>query len=88
MGPDSKKPADVPRSAEELTHDYKRHGTPTLFAAIEMAQDRIIVQCQPKHQSLEWLSFKCGGIRSVSGSCGIRLRRTRRALSRRVPRAC
>lgn len=40
-----------------LTHDYKRNGTTTLFAAIEMAQGKIIAQCQSKHRHQEWLKF-------------------------------
>ncbi len=46
-----------PGRLKTLTHDYKRHGTTTLFAAIEMAQGRIIAQCQPQHRHQEWLKF-------------------------------
>lgn len=40
-----------------MTHDYKRHGTTTLFAAIEMAQGRVIASCMPRHRHQEWIKF-------------------------------
>lgn len=40
-----------------LTHDYRRHGTTTLFAAIELAEGRIIAECMPQHRHQEWLKF-------------------------------
>jgi transposase len=40
-----------------LTHDYQRNGTTTLFAAIDLAQGKIIGQCQPKHRHQEWIRF-------------------------------
>ena len=40
-----------------LTHDYKRNGTTTLFAAIELAEGRIIAKCMDKHRHQEWLKF-------------------------------
>ena len=40
-----------------MTHDYKRHGTTTLFAAIDMAQGKIIGTCQQKHRHQEWIKF-------------------------------
>jgi len=40
-----------------MTHDYKRHGTTTLFAAIDMVQGKVIGTCQPKHRHQEWLKF-------------------------------
>jgi transposase len=40
-----------------MTHDYKRNGTTTLFAAIDMAEGRLIGTCQPKHRHQEWLKF-------------------------------
>lgn len=40
-----------------LTHDYKRNGTTTLFAAIEVAQGKIIAECMPRHRHQEWLKF-------------------------------
>jgi len=40
-----------------MTHDYKRHGTTTLFAAIEMAEGRLIGTCMPRHRHQEWIKF-------------------------------
>jgi transposase len=40
-----------------LTHDYKRNGTTTLFAAIEVAEGKIIAECMPRHRHQEWLRF-------------------------------
>src|ERR1019366_6962065 len=40
-----------------MTHDYKRHGTTTLFAALDVATGRVIGQCMQRHRHQEWLSF-------------------------------
>lgn len=40
-----------------MTHDYKRNGTTTLFAAIERAEGRLIATCMPKHRHQEWIKF-------------------------------
>jgi transposase len=40
-----------------LTHDYRRHGTTTLFAAIELAQGKVIGSCMKRHRHQEWLRF-------------------------------
>lgn len=40
-----------------MTHDYKRHGTATLFAALDVLTGMIISQCQPRHRHQEWLKF-------------------------------
>jgi transposase len=40
-----------------MTHDYRRHGTTTLFAALEMAQGRLIGVCMPRHRHGHWLKF-------------------------------
>jgi len=40
-----------------LTHDYKRHGTTTLFAALEVLQGRVIGQCYERHRHQEFLKF-------------------------------
>ena len=40
-----------------LTHDYKRNGTTTLFAAIDMARGKVIGTCLPKHRHQEWIRF-------------------------------
>jgi transposase len=40
-----------------MTHDYKRHGTTTLFAALNILDGTVISQCQPRHRHIEWLKF-------------------------------
>jgi transposase len=40
-----------------MTHDYKRHGTTTLFAAVNVAEGKVIGTCQPKHRHQEWIKF-------------------------------
>jgi hypothetical protein len=40
-----------------MTHDHKRNGTTTLFAAIEPAEGRIIAECMPQYRHQEWLTF-------------------------------
>lgn len=46
-----------PGQAERHTHDYYRHGTTSLFAALEVATGRIIGQCQGKHRQQEFVRF-------------------------------
>jgi len=40
-----------------LTHDYKRHGTTTLFAALNVHEGTVIGECLPKHRNDEFLKF-------------------------------
>jgi transposase len=40
-----------------MTHDYKRNGTTTLFAAIELAKGKLIGSCMNKHRHQEWIKF-------------------------------
>lgn len=40
-----------------MTHDYKRNGTTTLFAALNVATGQIIGTCMPRHRHQEWLAF-------------------------------
>lgn len=47
----------VPGRCGTMTHDYKRHGTTTLFAAIELAQGQVMGTCQAKHRHQEWIKF-------------------------------
>lgn len=42
---------------EGLTHDYVRHGTTTLFAALDVANGRVIAQCKRRHRHQEFLAF-------------------------------
>jgi transposase len=43
--------------AQTMTHDYKRHGTTTLFAALDVASGLVIGECKPRHRAKEYLSF-------------------------------
>jgi transposase len=43
--------------AATLTHDYKRNGTTTLFAALNILDGQVIGQCQQRHTHAEWLKF-------------------------------
>src|ERR1700677_1793072 len=43
--------------AQTMTHDYKRHGVTTLFAAMNTLDGSVIGQCRTKHRHQEWLSF-------------------------------
>lgn len=40
-----------------MTHDYKRNGTTTLFAALELAEGRLIGSCMQRHRHQEWITF-------------------------------
>ena len=40
-----------------MTHDYKRHGTSTLFAALNASTGEVIGQCKQRHRHQEFLSF-------------------------------
>ena len=42
---------------EGVTHDYVRHGTTTIFAALDVATGRVIAQCKPRHRHQEFPSF-------------------------------
>jgi len=42
---------------EGVTHDYVRHGTTTLFAALDIANGQVIAQCKSRHRHQEILSF-------------------------------
>jgi transposase len=43
--------------AATMTHDYKRNGTTTLFAALNVLDGQVIAQCQKRHRHTEWLKF-------------------------------
>ena len=46
-----------PGLPERQTHDYERHGTTTLFAALNVLEGTVIGQCQPRHRHQEFLRF-------------------------------
>lgn len=43
--------------ARTMTHDYKRHGTTTLFAALNTLDGSVIARCDQRHRHTEWLTF-------------------------------
>jgi transposase len=47
----------APGRPERRTHDYVRHGTTTLFAALEVATGRVTDACRPRHRHDEFLAF-------------------------------
>ncbi len=46
-----------PGQVERHTHDYKRHGTTTLFAALNVLEGTVIGDCMPRHRHQEFLKF-------------------------------
>lgn len=42
---------------EGITHDYVRHGTTTLFAALDIANGSVLTQCKQRHRHQEFLAF-------------------------------
>jgi transposase len=46
-----------PGKAGTMTHDYKRHGTTTLFAALNVHEGTVIGECLPRHRHDEFLKF-------------------------------
>jgi transposase len=47
----------APRRARTMTHDYKRHGTITLFAALNALEGQLISRTEKRHTHVEWLRF-------------------------------
>jgi transposase len=46
-----------PGRCATMTHDYKRNGTTTLFAALDMLEGRLIGQCMSRHRHQEFIKF-------------------------------
>ena len=46
-----------PGLPERRTHDYERHGTTTLFAALNILEGTVITECHPRHRHTEFLRF-------------------------------
>lgn len=46
-----------PGHPEQRTHDYKRHGTTSLFAALDVASGKVIGECHRRHRSEEFIRF-------------------------------
>jgi transposase len=47
----------LPGRAEKASHDYTRHGTTSLFAALEVATGKVIGTCSHRHRHQEFLAF-------------------------------
>src|SRR3954470_19216683 len=47
----------VPGRHGTMTHDYKRHGTTTLFTALNTLDGKVIGTCMPRHRHQEWIKF-------------------------------
>jgi transposase len=54
---------------EGITHDYIRHGTTTLFAALDIANGSVLTQCKARHRHQEFLAF----LRHIAASVPERL---------------
>ena len=54
-----------PGLPEKATHDYVRHGTTTLFAALEVATGKVTNACYPRHRHTEFLRF----LKQVAKAC-------------------
>ena len=57
--------------AGTMTHDYKRHGTTTLFAALDIATGEVLHECMPRHRHQEFLRFLRKIERSVPAALDI-----------------
>ncbi len=49
-----------------MTHDYKRHGVTTLFAALDVLEGRVIGQCMKHHRHQDFIRFEKAVARSSS----------------------
>lgn len=46
-----------PGQVERRTHDYERHGTTTLFAALDILTGKVVGECYPRHRAIEFRKF-------------------------------
>jgi transposase len=46
-----------PGQIERRTHDYERHGTTTLFAALDILTGKVVGECYPRHRAVEFRKF-------------------------------
>jgi len=56
-----------------MTHDYKRNGTTTLFAALDVATGRVIGECMKRHRHQEFLRFLRTIDRNTAKDLGLHL---------------
>jgi DDE superfamily endonuclease len=57
-----------PGRCQTMTHDYKRHGTTTLFAALSVLDGRVIGRCMQRHRHSEFIRFLNAVERQVPAS--------------------
>jgi len=62
-----------PGQIERRTHDYVRHGTTSLFAALDVATGRVIGECHRRHRSVEFRRFLDTIERNVPGKLEVHL---------------
>ena len=62
-----------PGLPERQTHDYQRHGTTTLFAALNVLEGTVIGECQPRHRHQEFLGFLDRIDRSIDSALDVHL---------------
>lgn len=62
-----------PGQAERVTHDYRRHGTLDLFAALDVKAGTVIGSCKPRHRSVEFRAFLEQVERSVARDLEVHL---------------
>ena len=58
---------------EGVTHDYVRHGTTTLFAALDIASGTVLTECKARHRHQEFLEFLKRIDQAVPGSLDVHL---------------
>ena len=54
FGPDQAAVAHAPGQVERRTHDYLRHGTTSLFAALDTKTGKVIGRCHRRHRAVEF----------------------------------
>ena len=62
-----------PGQAERRSHDYRRHGTTSLFAALDVASGRVIGEMHHRHRSIEFRAFLERIDREVPAELGVHL---------------
>ena len=62
-----------PGQVERRTHDYTRHGTLSLFAALDAATGKVIGRCYPRHRGREFLSFLRESERNIPSDLDVHL---------------
>jgi transposase len=63
----------VPGRAQTMTHDHKRHGTTTLFAALNVLTGHVIGSCLLRHRHEEFLNFLCTIDREVPKTLAVHM---------------